>query len=386
MQERVAASHSKDHLIGLDLVRGLAAIAVLAYHIDFMFGLRGRLLPGGYTAVDLFFVLSGLVIAKTYEDDIVRRRMSFYQMALRRLARLYPLYILTTVIGIFIMTARYRSNSGYFDIVPLTISAIANVIMLPTPLPPYGGVVLFPYNAASWSIFYEVAINIVFFFFLAGRRTLTLVALWIVAGAAMLATLLHFGGVDLGWGAPNFVGGLARVCFSFLSGMLIWRRSRIAPWSSPAWLLFALIGAHLAYMQFRLWAPDAVKMWGDAVVVFVLLPAVVVCAAGVVMPRALARASRLLGDVSYAVYLTQGALIIAAAGLTQMVIKTKIYDLAPWAGFVFLPVCVLASYFVFTYFEAPARRWIRVAERPPRATMISLVGAGAHVADKPEPG
>ena len=52
-------------------------------------------------------------------------------------------------------------------------------------------------------------------------------------------------------------------------------------------------------------------------------------------------------------------MIIAAAGATQYLFKTKIADLSPLAGFVFVPICIGVSYAVFRLFEAPARQLFR---------------------------
>jgi peptidoglycan/LPS O-acetylase OafA/YrhL len=48
-----------DYLAGIDGLRAIAVLAVLIYHIDFF-----SFLPGGYTGVDVFFVISGYVISK----------------------------------------------------------------------------------------------------------------------------------------------------------------------------------------------------------------------------------------------------------------------------------------------------------------------------------
>ena len=99
----------------LDLVRGIAACAVLVYHTDFMFGLRHQLLPGGYLAVDLFFVLSGFVLSLNYQNAIASGEISFRKYLTVRLARLYPLFVATTVVGLVVMTMRHNANFGYID-------------------------------------------------------------------------------------------------------------------------------------------------------------------------------------------------------------------------------------------------------------------------------
>lgn len=50
----------------LDGLRGVAAFIVVLFHAWPFFG---RIAPGGYLAVDVFFALSGFVLAHRYETD-----------------------------------------------------------------------------------------------------------------------------------------------------------------------------------------------------------------------------------------------------------------------------------------------------------------------------
>jgi hypothetical protein len=56
-----------------------------------------------FLAVDLFFLMSGLVIARSYEARLLKDEMSFFAFVRTRLVLLYPLYIVGTVLG-FIYT------------------------------------------------------------------------------------------------------------------------------------------------------------------------------------------------------------------------------------------------------------------------------------------
>jgi len=354
------------HLIGLDFVRGVAALTVLVYHVDFMLGLRGSLLPGGYISVDLFFILSGLVIARTYEDAFVSGRISVLEFARRRLARLYPLYLATTLVGIVVMAARFRSNFGFIDTFPLVVSALANVVGLPTPVAPYDDALkaLFPFNAASWSISYELLVNLIYCTVAFRLPTRWLVLIWFCLLGLMVIVARQFGGVDVGWDQANLAAGIARACFSFTSGVLIWRFLKHRKPSGSFALLGVLLAAELLSTQAQHWAPANLKPWTDLFLVVIFLPAIVIVAAGVDPRGAAGALSRFLGDVSYSVYLTQSPLIIAAAGLTQALLRAKIFDLAPLSGILFVPVCVAVSYFVFRYIEMPARRTLRSMRFP----------------------
>jgi peptidoglycan/LPS O-acetylase OafA/YrhL len=68
----------------LDGLRAVAILGVLLFHI-----LPGAL-PGGFTGVDVFFVLSGYLIASVILHDLRARRFSMREFYLRRIQRLLP--------------------------------------------------------------------------------------------------------------------------------------------------------------------------------------------------------------------------------------------------------------------------------------------------------
>lgn len=359
----------RKHYDGLDLIRGIAAIAVLVYHVDFMFGLRGSLLTGGYLAVDLFFILSGFVIASNYEGRVSQGTISMRVFATRRITRLYPLYALTLVAGLFIMTARYTSQHGYLDAGPLLISAFSNALLIPSFARAYGSDVLYPFNAASWSIFYEVFINAVFFLLLAQLKTRRLLIIWGASSVALAMVAWRVGNIDVGWAIQNFISGFARVTFSFLSGMLIWRAHSIRPWRSSSISFAALLVVTLILMQVHKQIPSPLLGVVDLCAIITLLPALVISGVGVEFSTAYGNIAKYLGNISYSVYLIQGPLIIAAAGTTQKLLGTKIYNLDPVAGFVFVPLCIALSTVCFYSFEKPTRALFRSRAREPRARL-----------------
>jgi peptidoglycan/LPS O-acetylase OafA/YrhL len=69
MNSSTAKVPGEKHLFSaLDAMRGIAAVSVVFYHAGIHSGLP--LLPHAYLAVDLFFVLSGFVIAHAYEEKL----------------------------------------------------------------------------------------------------------------------------------------------------------------------------------------------------------------------------------------------------------------------------------------------------------------------------
>ena len=66
--------------VTLDLMRGLAALAVLVFHMNYMLGTETHVIAKGYLAVDFFFILSGFVIAANY-------RITSYNVCYTKLLR-----------------------------------------------------------------------------------------------------------------------------------------------------------------------------------------------------------------------------------------------------------------------------------------------------------
>src|ERR1700692_1948753 len=91
----------------LDGIRGLAAILVLVRHTGnfWHFGFYRS-----YLAVDLFFILSGFVIAYAYDEKLREGAISFTQFLKIRLIRLYPVFLMSLV-----MCAIVALISIFFD-------------------------------------------------------------------------------------------------------------------------------------------------------------------------------------------------------------------------------------------------------------------------------
>jgi peptidoglycan/LPS O-acetylase OafA/YrhL len=96
-------------------LRGAAAVYVVLHH--YFLGLSftnpfSTFLAHGYLAVDLFFVLSGFVMTLNYSRmfHMGWSRTSMLTFLSRRIARVYPLYLVTTTCALLLIMAGWLEN------------------------------------------------------------------------------------------------------------------------------------------------------------------------------------------------------------------------------------------------------------------------------------
>lgn len=95
----------------IDGLRAVAVIAVILYHMN------SKIIPGGFTGVDIFFVISGFVVSLSVStiknEGIFSFIRSFY---LRRLARIYPALtvclLVTFLLSILFIPEAWLSQSN----------------------------------------------------------------------------------------------------------------------------------------------------------------------------------------------------------------------------------------------------------------------------------
>jgi peptidoglycan/LPS O-acetylase OafA/YrhL len=101
---------AEQRLLVIDGLRAFAVVAVVLFHSFPV------LVGGGYIGVDIFFVISGFVIALRYLEPMVANAVSFPTFFLQRVRRLVPAYfamlVATTVIASWMMVPKDLINFG----------------------------------------------------------------------------------------------------------------------------------------------------------------------------------------------------------------------------------------------------------------------------------
>jgi len=145
-----------ERLKGLDGLRGFLAISVALTHAYSHFtgwGNGFNIFRYSTFAVDVFFILSGIVLYYNYRDKLALSFNSIFNFLKHRIFRLYPLYVLSLI---FVPISLYISNGTFFPdwIGEYRIRSFAGDLTLLNNL---GG--FKPYlNQPTWSISSELYI------------------------------------------------------------------------------------------------------------------------------------------------------------------------------------------------------------------------------------
>jgi len=327
----------------LTALRGVAAFAVLLLHVVAapLGGAAPAILSRGDLGVDLFFYLSGFILAYVYLGDFeggvaLRPTLQFIGA---RLARIYPVHLFV----LFFCLPGLGTSQAFSG-----TALVYNLLLMQGPELPYGS-----WYGFSWSISAEWHAYLLFPFIVAplfrcGWRAASAAAV-LSFGLLALSTLPEHGTIT----ATHGVFGLTRVLAEFIVGMLVYRAFAFG--TLPA--LFRSDGALLAtgVLTLLVAASDA-----PDIVIVGLLPLFVLFSAvndGRISRVLGWRPLVYLGEISYSVYMAQ-----VLTRLFQGTIPVTASDTALAAAAKITACMVLTVLFgvgLHRYIEAPCRRLLR---------------------------
>lgn len=326
----------------MQYLRGVAALLVVFVHLEFQLkrlgyeGFWPQSLEGG---VDLFFVISGFVIWTAASNH----SGSVSDFAYRRFARIVPLYwLVTTAIVIIAFAAPQLLQSIRFDLAHV----ITSYLFIPYQAPDQH--LIYPMLVAGWTLNYEMFFYSIFalcLLFPAQNRfcILALILVGLVAAGYFIKpqnTLFRF------WSDP--------IILEFGYGIIIAQLLKRLPKSRmiPACCLMMAVFSWLFFATSDLYAHRAFSLGIPAF--FVVLGAVTYETCSGVRYNAF---GKLLGDSSYALYLTHGIILSAVlqgwrvAGLEQ-------YPTVLFIA-VSLLICVIVGIFTYLLIDKPVQGMLR---------------------------
>jgi exopolysaccharide production protein ExoZ len=278
--------------VSLQGARALAALIVVFFHCQVVMSLPkywnhslSRYFLFGHSGVEVFFVLSGIVILHAHLNDIGKpaRIASFFW---KRFRRIYPVYwlFLLAILPVYLLIPSFGIGYERVPIVMLQSFLLVYLSRTETILP------------VAWTLCHEVMFYVVFASLLLNRKLGTiLISLWIAASACAL----------LVWSPPNLVAlqYISPLHLLFGFGMVVLLLVRNI--SLPGWpLVLAGLAGFIACALYENHSGVEASFLLD--VGYGIGAALVLCGAMFMelqgrlpIPRFL----KLLGDASYAIYL-----------------------------------------------------------------------------------
>ncbi|WJS95273.1 acyltransferase [Flavobacterium johnsoniae] len=303
-QPTTAVLETKQHFEILDGLRGIAAFAVVVFHfMEWIFTDPSQNFIGhGFLAVDFFFCLSGFVIGYAYDDRI--EKMGLRNFFISRVIRLHPLVIAGSILGL--LAFLFDPFGGHLELYStgkIILTFICSLFLIPFPVIADRGFNLFSFNAPAWSLFWEYIANVVYAFFLYRIGKSFLLLLTMLSAVAICYVGYNSGNLLGGWSGPTFWDGCARISYSFLAGLLIYRSSWIIKNRFGfAELIILLLLAF--FMPFSKW-----NWIAEPLIVLFYFPLLISLGAGAVLKPELKKACVLSGKISYPLYMTHYAVL-----------------------------------------------------------------------------
>jgi peptidoglycan/LPS O-acetylase OafA/YrhL len=333
----------------------VAAYWVVAFHFvraDSRVPVFSAVIGDGYIAVDLFFVLSGFVLAERYAETSLSpwsERRTFWR---RRLSRVYPLYVVSLAIGFYAEWPRSAADLG-------AAGGLTRLFGQLALLNAFSHHWMFRLNWPAWSLSVEAFFYAVFPWLHAGLlRVSRRAMLWVLLVSCLLPLLAPLAYTILD---PDHLGRWLEPYDQVLWSFYL----KFSPLPRLPMFVAGMAAAHWGGALPRFLAPLSLAILVLAlslgVVPFVflqggaLLPLFVILILALASPGAKnSRGQRflssppavLLGHASYATYILHVPLYEAVARFGASTIVTQAYLL------VLVPVSILAWRFV----EDPLRK------------------------------
>jgi peptidoglycan/LPS O-acetylase OafA/YrhL len=344
-----------DKMLHLDVLRLIASVCVVAYHYRYSIDPYGlwalvpdRIAPF-HLFVDLFFVISGYVIAYIYFDKTDRKN-SYAHFLQRRVARLLPLHWATWAFYVFAFLLIALSGK-HVNHPPQWTAAVWQFPLLHV----LGGFAAEGLNVPSWSISAEMMLYVAFpLMVMAARRSVYVT--FGLAGFLLVVLFALSGGfpatVERPWYDHTFDFGLARALPSFLVGLGLFQvRGRLACIPCASTLVwFALTAFFVGALL--LVSPSYL------ILLIYLVAVLAVAADQQATSNGLVRRAAQGGALTYSIYMLHAPmqyLLIYGVARGLLHLSGILMNLAHLAV---MMAVVVAAYFSLVFFERPARNWI----------------------------
>jgi len=341
-------------LLHLDLMRFIAASGIVFHHSkEFFFRPSQRLaihrqMSGLALFVDLFFVISGYVIAYIYENRM-KSLADYGKFMQRRIGRLVPLHWLTLVCSMVLWVILLKAGAPSRLAVYRPECIAMTVALLHGGLSCNGTI----FNGQSWSISAEMAMYLLFplFVFLGMRRRWFLLPAGFTVLAVIAAVLLTWHATLMdAWTLS--LRGVVRALPSFIIGVGMWFLRDTLQRIPYARALLAVAVVSLVCSMMT------------AAPVLVVLSLIYVTAVAAIAADLQKKVGRIvtvvapLGQLTYSIYMWHEMFILVLMNsLGDKVLHAGAAAMVPLALLTY-GLILAWGYVSFIYLETPARQWV----------------------------
>nr|WP_295113785.1 acyltransferase [uncultured Caulobacter sp.] len=347
-------------LPALTSLRFFLALGVVLFHYQVTMLPAGAtpiaLIERGRLGVDIFFILSGFVLAHVYGPQVQDGRYDHREFLVARFARIYPTHIAMLVLmallaGVAILLRQPFASGGY------TLAGwLADLTLVQAWFP----ITPTEWNGPAWSLSAEWAAYLAFpvFAFVGLKRGRNP---WVTIGVAGVLFVVLDALYRRMYGEvltqADFYLGVMRIPAQFLYGIGLQQLSlRLRPRRTMA-IAAATASAAAVVLMMALQADERLTVAVSGLLVLSLAMVSRVGADGpLAHPWALAA-----GEASYAIYLAHmPLLVIWKNGVALLRGIDSSYLMTPWEAIVLLSITVAAGFALHFIWEGPARRWLRI--------------------------
>jgi peptidoglycan/LPS O-acetylase OafA/YrhL len=346
-----AILQTKQHFEILDGLRGVAALAVVTFHfMEWAYtDYSKNFIAHGFLAVDFFFCLSGFVIGYAYDDRIAK--MGIPKFFISRIIRLHPLVVAGSILGLLaFLFDPFGGHPELYSVGKMIVAFFCSILLIPFPAIADRSFNLFSFNAPAWSLFWEYVANIVYAFVLCRVSRSYLLLLTMLSAVAICFVGYRAGNLLGGWSGPTFWDGGARISYSFLAGLLIYRSNWIIK-NKLGFLGLAILLFLAFLMPFSKW-----NWLSEPVVVLLYFPLLIALGAGAMLSPGLKKLCIFSGKISYPLYMTHyAALWMFGNYYTTHKPATMQLALIIITSLILL---VGAAYLIMVLYDIPVRKYL----------------------------
>ena len=358
--------HSAENkLLGLEIMRFFSAISILILHYQNfgyisvastnfireqqpLFSFLKIFYNYGYLGVYVFFCISGFIFSWKYRETISNKTFSGKKFFIARFARLYPLHLLTLILVAVLQLLYFGINNDYFMYKNNDLYHFILQLFMAHDWGLQKGV---SFNAPTWSISVEILVYALFFLILryVSKSILINIILIIACLAAKKFNIPYSTHAIVSCVALFYIGGISAIILKAIGNTKYKFFFNIIS-------IFTIIFVPIIIWQFEIYTfENFIKIF-----IFLYTPALLyIFSQNIRVKPFLQKSIETAGNLTYSSYLIHIPFQILITIFFSLINKQiPIYNVVFFFSYLFLTLII--SYFSFNYFEAPARKFIRL--------------------------